>query len=106
MSISIATSSLSPRINSSQTIFFEVNKREDTHLIYKPHYQSNMGLPMPTTTEKPSVSETKEATTTGPANDQSQPQQQQQPKSEVELAAEREYLERMEDEYAKREGGA
>jgi len=67
-----------------------------------------MGLPMPTTTEKPSISETKETGNTDVSNDENQSQvaQQQQPKSEVELAAERVYLERMEDEYAKREGGA
>jgi hypothetical protein len=67
-----------------------------------------MGLPMPVTTEKPSVSETKETATGTTTTNQGQPQSQSQEhqKSEAELAAEREYLERMEDEYAKREGGA
>jgi hypothetical protein len=69
-----------------------------------------MGIPTTTTTnaEKPSLSETAE---TSKSNSQAQgatQDQTQQPneKSEAELAAEKVYLERMEDEYAKREGGA
>jgi len=67
-----------------------------------------MGLPLPVTSEKPSVSETKETATCTTTTNQGRPgsQNQQPPKSEAELAAEKEYLERMEDEYAKREGGA
>jgi hypothetical protein len=65
-----------------------------------------MGLPEHTSTEKPSTSEThvepKDSQTTtftssGPT---------QGTKSEAELAAEKVYEERMEEEYAKREGGA
>jgi hypothetical protein len=72
-----------------------------------------MGIPMNTNNEKPSVSETKEPT--GSNQDQAKAGQstgqQEQPyqsrtKTEAELAAEKVYEERMEEEYAKREGGA
>jgi hypothetical protein len=63
-------------------------------------------MPIPTT-EKPSTSETREvpkdSQTTGiPATGAIE----QKPKSEAELAAEKLYEERIEEEYAKREGGA
>lgn len=74
-----------------------------------------MPLPMPSSSESPSNSETavnsKSAvnqaassashTETSPANPSTQ-----QAKSEAEKAADKLYEERMEDEYAKREGGA
>ncbi|KAF1990731.1 hypothetical protein K402DRAFT_417490 [Aulographum hederae CBS 113979] len=75
------------------------------------HEFYNMGLPLPTN-EKPSTSETQAAkhTTTTTANGASkqtgQNGQGQQQKTEAELEADRLYEERMEDEYAKREGGA
>ena len=73
-----------------------------------------MPLPMFTSHEKPSTSETKEIgqnqeqTQATPATDQSQTAGGASggTKSEVELAAEKLYEERMEEEYAKREGGA
>lgn len=69
-----------------------------------------MPVPIQTSTEKPSKTTTSE--TAQPASKASnQPSQigstgQQQTKSEAELAAERLYEERIEEEYAKREGGA
>ncbi|KAK8212376.1 hypothetical protein IWZ01DRAFT_264352 [Phyllosticta capitalensis] len=74
----------------------------------------SMPLPM-YTSEKPSTSETN-TTTENSGAQQSQAQAstnqttstsyQDKPKSEAELAAEKLYEERMEEEYAKREGGA
>lgn len=70
---------------------------------------SAMPIPIPST-EKPSNSETSvsenntQNTTTTSSSTGAQPQQQ--PKSEAELAAEKLYEERIEEEYAKREGGA
>jgi len=69
-----------------------------------------MPIPIHTSTEKPSTSETREV----PRNSQpsvsvsneSSGGPQQTTKSEAELAAEKLYEERMEEEYAKREGGA
>ena len=76
-------------------------------------------MPVPTSTEKPSTSETATTDMDNSANlaaqqahgglsgqKESQGQTQEGGKSEVEKAAEREYEERIEDEYAKREGGA
>lgn len=88
-------------------------------------------MPAPLTTEKPSTSETPAPAVDNSANlaarqaedftknegidstnagtQQQQPahgQSQAKEKSEVEKLAEQEYEERMEDEYAKREGGA
>lgn len=70
-----------------------------------------MPLPVHTSSEKPSnsetsVSETAANTTQTPTSTSSAAPPQQQNKSEAELAAEKLYEERMEDEYAKREGGA
>jgi hypothetical protein len=67
-----------------------------------------MGIPTATNTEKPSLSETAENSKSNSQAQGSTQDQTQQPKekSETELAAEKVYLERMEDEYAKREGGA
>ncbi|QDS73230.1 hypothetical protein FKW77_003891 [Venturia effusa] len=59
-----------------------------------------MGLPVHTT-EKPSTSETKE--TVKQTQNTSTPSTSSNTKSEAELAAERLYEARMEDEYAKRE---
>ena len=68
-----------------------------------------MGLPIHTT-DKPSTSETREAPKDSqPAAQVSNAQSgmaQQTSKSEAELAAEKLYEERIEEEYAKREGGA
>ncbi len=66
-----------------------------------------MPIPVQTTTEKPSTSETSQnsqpvATVSG----QNSGMAQQTTKSEAELAAEKLYEERIEEEYAKREGGA
>ncbi|KAI9892559.1 MAG: hypothetical protein M1814_001248 [Vezdaea aestivalis] len=76
----------------------------------------NMGLPIPSATEKPSASETgpdkpsvgqKVAAEVEVQNTTKQSSQSEQTqKSPVELAAEKAYEERIEDEYAKREGGA
>ena len=66
-----------------------------------------MPIPIDATTEKPSASETSQdsqsATT---VSDQNSAMAQQTTKSEAELAAEKLYEERIEEEYAKREGGA
>ena len=66
-----------------------------------------MPIPVHTTTEKPSTSETSQdsqpATTVSGQNSGTT---QQTTKSEAELAAEKLYEERIEEEYAKREGGA
>ncbi|KAE9976572.1 hypothetical protein EG327_007991 [Venturia inaequalis] len=62
-----------------------------------------MGLPVHTT-EKPSTSETKE--TVKATQNTSTPSTSSNTKSEAELAAEKLYEERMEEEFAKREGGA
>ncbi|KAE9969749.1 hypothetical protein EG328_006680 [Venturia inaequalis] len=56
------------------------------------------------TTEKPSTSETKE--TVKATQNTSTPSTSSNTKSEAELAAEKLYEERMEEEFAKREGGA
>ena len=67
-----------------------------------------MGLPTATNVEKPSLSETKEdtpANTAAFAAGQTQTQGTQT-KTQQELDAERRYEEAIEDEYAKREGGA
>jgi len=66
-----------------------------------------MPIPVNATTEKPSTSETSQdsqhvATVSG----QNSGMAQQTTKSEAELAAEKLYEERIEEEYAKREGGA
>ncbi|EOD47912.1 hypothetical protein NA57DRAFT_72275 [Neofusicoccum parvum] len=71
-------------------------------------------MPLPIyTSEKPSTSETgvsenntSAAQTATSTSSSAGAQAQQQPKSEAELAAEKLYEERMEEEYAKREGGA
>ena len=75
-----------------------------------------MGLPTLTSTEKPSASETQPdqpsavqraaATIADTSGSSSGSSAGQQSKSDVEIAAEKAYEERMEDEYAKREGGA
>lgn len=73
-----------------------------------------MGLPVHTTVEKPSTSETRDANVQASsfsgeqstANSNSGAGGTRQPKGEAELAAEKLYEERIEDEYAKREGGA
>jgi hypothetical protein len=67
-----------------------------------------MGIPTTTNTENPSLSETAENSKSSSQAQGTTQDQTQQPKkkSEAELAAEKVYLERMEDEYAKREGGA
>jgi hypothetical protein len=75
-----------------------------------------MGLPTLTSTEKPSVSETRPeepsaveraaATISDTSGASSGSSAGQQSKSDVERAAEKAYEERIEDEYAKREGGA
>lgn len=72
-----------------------------------------MGLPIHSGAEKPSNSETNDvaAQTLDSAARQAQTANTtssapQQPKGEAELAAEKLYEERMEEEYAKREGGA
>jgi hypothetical protein len=75
-----------------------------------------MPLPMYTSSEKPSTSETKVSDQTAhdsaPATSTSTNENQTAggaiggTKSEAELAAEKLYEERMEEEYAKREGGA
>jgi len=66
-----------------------------------------MGLPVHTSTEKPSTSETKvdpkDSQSTTPSTSSGATQGT---KTEAELAAEKLYEERMEEEYAKREGGA
>lgn len=62
-------------------------------------------MPLPViTSEKPSTSETKE--TVKNTQSTSTPSTSSNTKSEAELAAEKLYEERMEEEYAKREGGA
>ncbi|KAI9644517.1 hypothetical protein NHQ30_006538 [Ciborinia camelliae] len=60
---------------------------------------------MPSFTESPSTSanQAPNTTTTATSNDQSTPTAQ---KSEAQLEADRLYEERIEEEYAKREGGA
>ena len=68
-----------------------------------------MGLPVHTNEEKPSTSDTKpdssvQATSVG--STAAPGQRVQQTKSQAEQAAEKLYMERMEDEYAKREGGS
>lgn len=70
-------------------------------------------MPLPTfTAEKPSTSETSEAavgtmTSEQPKqHDHAASSSKPQTKSEAEIAAEKLYEERIEDEYAKREGGA
>ncbi|KAK7556921.1 hypothetical protein IWX50DRAFT_209608 [Phyllosticta citricarpa] len=79
-------------------------------------FQDSSTMPLPIyTSEKPSTSETN-TTTENSGAQQSQQQTssnqtnsssyQNRPKSEAELAAEKLYEERMEEEYAKREGGA
>jgi len=69
-----------------------------------------MPIPVVTSTEKPSTSETREVPKDSqPAasiSNQSSGMTQQTTKSEAELAADRLYEERIEEEYAKREGGA
>jgi len=77
-----------------------------------PEALKKMGIPVNTTTEKPSSSETIE----GSVSSASVPDQKsqigstgpdaQKTKSEAEKAADKLYEERIEDEYAKREGGA
>ncbi|KAK3061050.1 hypothetical protein LTS18_007131, partial [Coniosporium uncinatum] len=77
-----------------------------------PESLNKMGIPVHTTTEKPSNSETTE----GSVPSASVPDQKsqvgstgpdvQKTKSEAEKAADKLYEERIEDEYAKREGGA
>jgi hypothetical protein len=75
------------------------------------HHELNLSsnhhkMPLPViTTEKPSTSETREAPKDTQITSQTSTSAQGQ-KSEAELAAEKLYEERMEDEYAKREGGA
>lgn len=65
-------------------------------------------MPIPIhSTEKPEANAAGSTTQTATSTSSSAPAQpQQQPKSEAELAAEKLYEERMEEEYAKREGGA
>lgn len=63
-----------------------------------------MGIPVATSTEKPSTSETREVPKAASSSESSGASQTT--KSEAELAAEKLYEERMEEEYAKREGGA
>jgi hypothetical protein len=67
-----------------------------------------MGLPMATNVEKPSLSETKEKPATNVATSAGGETQTQgtQTKTQQELDAERRYEEAIEEEYAKREGGA
>lgn len=70
----------------------------------------------PATTEKPSTSETavdnsanisaQQAGGLNPLPQQTEAESGQKQKGQAELAAEKEYEARMEDEYAKREGGA
>jgi len=66
-------------------------------------------MPIPIhSTEKPSTSETKEDVKDTQLDTTTQQSGSSQPttKTEAELAAEKLYEERMEEEYAKREGGA
>jgi hypothetical protein len=69
-----------------------------------------MGIPVNTTTEKPSTSETNVSNTSSQPSAEVSNQQSSitnpPAKSEAELAAEKLYEERIEEEYAKREGGA
>jgi hypothetical protein len=66
-----------------------------------------MGLPVQTSVEKPSTSETRvEPKDSQPIISSTSSGATQGTKSEAELAAEKLYEERMEEEYAKREGGA
>lgn len=69
-----------------------------------------MPIPVHTNVEKPSTSETNPSSGHSQATAQTSNQQSgaafQTTKSEAELAAEKLYEERMEEEYAKREGGA
>lgn len=67
-------------------------------------------MPLPViTTEKPSTSETSETAAGAITNTSEQPPKPistSQSKSEAEIAADKLYEERIEEEYAKREGGA
>lgn len=69
-----------------------------------------MPIPVHTNTEKPSTSETNPSSASSQAtadvSNQGSGAAQQMTKSEAELAAEKLYEERIEEEYAKREGGA
>lgn len=70
-----------------------------------------MPLPIHTSNEKPSISEMNPSVTPQSSQVSNQDSQMasansQQTKSEAELAAEKLYEERIEEEYAKREGGA
>lgn len=65
-----------------------------------------MGLPMPSTMERPSTSEMKETVQKTTTAAQNEGAQQEPPKTEAELKAIEQYLEQMEEEYAKHEGGA
>jgi hypothetical protein len=66
-----------------------------------------MPIPVDATTEKPSTSETSEdSQPSTTVSNQNSGMAQQTTKTEAELAAEKLYEERIEEEYAKREGGA
>jgi hypothetical protein len=66
-----------------------------------------MPIPVHDTTEKPSASETSQnSQPVATVSSQNSGITQQTTKSEAELAAEKLYEERIEEEYAKREGGA
>jgi len=65
-----------------------------------------MPIPIHTNTEKPSTSETREAPKDSNIANSQSGTAQQTGKSEAELAADKLYEERIEEEYAKREGGA
>lgn len=66
-----------------------------------------MPIPTDVKTEKPSTSESSQDSQSNvTVSNQNSGMVQQTTKSEAELAAEKLYEERIEDEYAKREGGA
>ncbi len=105
--------------HTSRGITYSVSTLNPIYTLHSAKQPSRMPIPMQTTTEKPSTSSTEPSSSSNSAIQQasssvpdadagggSGSSAARQTRSEVEKAADKLYEERMEEEYAKREGGA